>query len=375
VPEGDTIHRTAAALRASVLGKPVTVFYAPRLTGITPAVGAVIERVEARGKHLEIGFDDGVVLHTHMRMSGSWHLYRQGEQWRKPARQARVVIEVPGWQAVCFNAPVVETYRNVELTPHPALGGLGPDLCRADADIGEGVRRMGRLCEAETTVAEALLDQRVVAGVGNVYKSEVLWACELHPFTPVGALDEGQRRVLLQTAARLLRANLDRPTRVTVPGSPDGVAVYGRFGKPCLRCGTPIEVRKHGEQARVTYWCPGCQYFLPLPEPEEGTAPPPDERRRPRGWFGRRRSGAAGPPVDDAGTALPEGSEDDSDPMRVVTALDPLLDPLGETPVPGHPELPVDRHPAAREFLSRRPLVVEPSYLDPLLSRRPTPTH
>ncbi len=269
MPEGDTIHRTAAALRTAVLGKTLTAFEAPRLVGMRPSIGAVIERVESKGKHLEIGFDDGVVLHTHMRMSGSWHLYRAGEQWRKSARQARVIIEVPGWQAVCFSAPVVRTYRAKEFLPNPRLANLGPDLCQPDPDLEECLVRIDRLVEPETTVAEVLLDQRIASGVGNVYKSEVLWLCELHPFTPIGALLPEQRLALLAEAGRLLRSNLDRPKRVTVPGVPGGVAVYGRHAKPCPRCGTPIEVAKHGEQARVTYWCPGCQLFLPLAAPEE----------------------------------------------------------------------------------------------------------
>jgi endonuclease-8 len=269
MPEGDTIHRTAAALRTAVLGKSLTAFEAPRLVGMRPSIGAVIERVESKGKHLEIGFDDGVVLHTHMRMSGSWHLYRAGEQWRKSARQARVIIEVPGWQAVCFSAPVVRTYRAKEFLPNPRLANLGPDLCLPDPDLKECLARIDRLVEPETTVAEVLLDQRIASGVGNVYKSEVLWLCELHPFTRIGALLPEQRLGLLAEAGRLLRSNLDRPNRVTVPGVPGGVAVYGRHAKPCPRCGTPIEVAKHGEQARVTYWCPGCQLFLPLAPPED----------------------------------------------------------------------------------------------------------
>ena len=140
----------------------------------------MIERVESRGKHLEIGWDDGCVLHTHMRMSGSWHLYRAGEHWRKSSKQMRVVIEVPGWQAVCFSAPVVETYRAGEFSRHP-----GRRHARARPVHGRRrprrVRRAdGPYCDAEHHAsAEALLDQRVACGVGNVYKSEVLWACEL----------------------------------------------------------------------------------------------------------------------------------------------------------------------------------------------------
>jgi endonuclease-8 len=259
MPEGDTIHRAATALRMALLGRPVTGFDAPRLVGLEPAVGSVVERVEAIGKHLEIGFDDGVVLHTHMRMSGSWHLYREGEGWHRPPRQMRCVIEAPGWQAVCFNAPVVETYRAREMSRHPLHGSLGPDLCRADADLDAAVARMARCCDATTTVAAALLDQRIACGVGNVYKSETLWACEVHPDTRVAVLDDAQRRRLLEVASSLLRSNLQRVDRVTVPG---GLAVYGRNGQPCPRCATAIRVARHGEQARVTYWCPACQLLL-----------------------------------------------------------------------------------------------------------------
>lgn len=346
MPEGDTIHRTAAALRAALLGKPMTAFEAPRLTGLVPSIGAVIERVDSKGKHLEIGWDDGVVLHTHMRMTGSWHLYRPGEKWRKGHAAMRVVIEVQGFQAVCFSAPVVETYRARTFTRHPGRGGLGPDLCLPDADLDRCVERMGRFCERETTVADALLDQRVACGVGNVYKSEILWACELHPFTPMGALDDGQRRRLVEKAAELLQANLDGPSRITVPGTPDGLAVYGRFGKPCLRCGLPIEVRKHGEQARVTYWCPGCQVLLGLDADEP--APPPDKGRR---LFGRRR-----PPV---APGPPDGPEE---PVSFV-----------EVPLDASPEPVVvrglDPHPAAQRFLATRVNRLEPDFVDPLLAK------
>jgi endonuclease VIII len=334
VPEGDTIHRTAAALRSALIGKATTAFQAPRLEGIMPAPGSVIERVESRGKHLEIGWDDGCVLHTHMRMSGSWHLYRPGEHWRKSSKQMRVVIEVPGWQAVCFSAPVVETYRAGALTRHPVAGSLGPDLCKEDADLAECVARMARYCDRELTVAEALLDQRVACGVGNVYKSEVLWAGELDPFTPVGALDNEQRRKIIEIAATMLRANLDTPMRVTSSGSPEGLAVYGRFGKPCLRCSTPIEVRKHGEQARVTYWCPTCQLYLPLPEPD------PDEFDGETEQRGRRFPWRRRPRHDD----VPPGLTGDQADARTNRTADP--------------------EPAARAYLA----ALRPPYVDPLLA-------
>jgi endonuclease VIII len=375
VPEGDTIHRTAAALRAALLGKPTAAFEAPRLTGLQPSIGAVIERVESKGKHLEIGWDDGVVLHTHLRMSGSWHLYRPGERWRKSHNAMRVVIEVPGFQAVCFSAPVVETYRARSFSHHPGLGTLGPDLVREDADLDECVTRMGRYCERDKTVADALLDQRVACGVGNVYKSEILWACELHPFTPMGALDDEQRRRLVEVAGQLLRANLDGPGRITVPGTPDGLAVYGRFGKPCLRCGQPIEVRKHGEQARVTYWCPGCQLLLSLPEPDPTDADAADDRAG-RRWFGRRRRDAERPDEPDEPHSTMRVFDVELDDVAGVEGVVVLHsasapdDELAALAVGVSPSVAkADRHPAAQRFMASRPNRVEPAFLDPLLAR------
>ena len=259
MPEGDTIHRTAARLRPALIGRRLEKFEAPRLVGLRPKIGSVIEAVEATGKHLEITFDDGLVLHTHMRMSGSWHLYRLGENWRKRLQSARVVIQVEGWLAVCFNAPLVEVFRVEDRRRHPGLGSLGPDLCRADADLRSCVERMARFCDGHEEIGDVLLDQRLCCGVGNVYKSEVLWACRLDPRTQLRALAPRACLVLVETAADLLQANLGGGERATVTG---GLAAYGRAGKPCLRCHSPIEVMRQGTNARVTYWCPGCQLHV-----------------------------------------------------------------------------------------------------------------
>jgi endonuclease-8 len=263
VPEGDTIHRTAAALRTALAGAPLVAFRAPRLVGPAPAPGRVVESVTSHGKHLEVVFDDGIVLHTHMRMTGSWHLYRAGERWRKPLHQMRVHVEVLHWSAVCFNAPVVETYRSSDRLRRPGAGGLGPDLCRDDADLAECVQRLLALPDADTPLADVLLDQRVCCGVGNVYKCEVLWACGLHPLERVGDLSADDAAALVHTAARLLRANLQHADRVTVAGVPGGLAVYGRHGRRCHRCGTAIRVQRLGRPPRVTYWCEGCQPARP----------------------------------------------------------------------------------------------------------------
>jgi endonuclease-8 len=384
MPEGDTIHRTAAALRAAVLGQPMTAFEAPRLVGPRPSVGSVIERVESKGKHLEVGWDDGIVLHTHMRMSGSWHLYHEGERWRKPQKAMRVIIEVPGWQAVCFSAPVVETYRAKDYRRHPGVGGLGPDLCKADADLAECVRRMGLCADAETTMDEVLLDQRVACGVGNVYKSEVLWAVGVHPFTPLGAVPIEVRAQLIETAARLLRANLRTSRRITTARG--GLAVYGRFGKPCSRCATPIEVRRHGEQARVTYWCPGCQVMLtPAGEAadyDDAAAVAADDES-PLGEVGEYDDTPVpsvlidwqdGWLVDDEPgverNTAPYEQRDDQwsddrwavEEPRLAAGPEPREEPRNE-PV-------LDPHVAADRLISYRPRGPEPPFVDPLLARR-----
>lgn len=259
MPEGDTIHRSAAAIRTALVGKPTVRFDAPRLIGPRPAVGRVVEWVESHGKHLEIGWDDGLILHTHMRMTGSWHLYRAGEHWRKSVHQMRVEIVVADWVAVCFNAPVVETFREFDRNRHPGLGRLGPDLCKADADLTEAADRLLGYVDPSERVGEVLLDQHVACGVGNVYRSEVLWACGMYPFAAVSTLDREDCTTLIATAAQQLRANLHRSARITAPNVVGGLAVYGRNGQRCARCGDTIQVVRTGEHARLLYWCPGCQ--------------------------------------------------------------------------------------------------------------------
>ncbi len=277
MPEGDTIHRTASALRTALVGKPITGFDAPRLVGPHPTDGRIIELVESHGKHLEIVFDDGLILHTHMRMSGSWHLYRAEEKWQKSVHQMRVQIEAGEWVAVCFNAPVVETYRQFDRSRHPGLGSLGPDLCKADADLDECINRMYHAADQSEPVAELLLDQHVACGVGNVYRCEVLWACGMHPFAPVGTLDGDDCAQLIHTAARMLRDNLQHAGRITTAATKGGLAVYGRNGQRCIRCGDTVEVVRMGRNARLLYWCPGCQLQR---APVEPTPPAADDSSR-----------------------------------------------------------------------------------------------
>jgi endonuclease VIII len=270
MPEGDTIYRTAQRLRAGLEGAEVSGFRTTveqiRRLGTSRLVGQHVAAVEPRGKHLLVWFaPSDLALHTHMRMSGSWHLYRQAERWRRPQRQARVVLDVPGWTAVCFNAPVCALLTRRQVERHPALAALGPDALADVPDLDEAERRLARL--PDVAIAEALLDQRVLAGVGNVYKCEVLFLHGVDPWAPVAAVPDAERRRLLETAERLLKANVStgavrrtttRDPRLAPMGG-DRLYVYGRARRPCRRCATPIRVARQGEQARLTYWCPRCQ--------------------------------------------------------------------------------------------------------------------
>ena len=260
MPEGDTLFKTAARLRLALEGHRLVRFEAPRMLGDRPPVGATITGVVSQGKNLLMHFDSGLVLRTHLRMTGSWHLYRDGERWRKAPHLARAIVGADsGWVAVCFQAPIVETFHEAGIQPD-ALVGLGPDLCLAESladDVLDSIlERVARFSTADTILGEALLDQRIAAGIGNVYKSEACFVARLAPATPVTLIDERARRLVWSTAGRQLQANLGRGERRTHPA---GLAVYRRRGRPCYRCGTPIQVAKQGEQARLSYWCPSCQ--------------------------------------------------------------------------------------------------------------------
>lgn len=269
MPEGDTLFRTAAGLRPYLVGRTVT---AARASGPGPVpqvhrvIGQEISAVESLGKNLLIRFDNGLELRTHLRMTGSWHRYRPGERWRRPPARARLVLEVPGAVAVCFDAPVVELLEQRAESFHRPLGGLGPDLLAPAFDPDEVLRRLRDPSRTNRAVAEALVDQRVMAGLGNVYKSEVAWIEHMSPFAPLSEIDDDTLRRLVDTARRLLVANATSrggPERVTTTGdrgAPGPLYVYGRTGRPCRRCRTPIASTRQGaDLPRSTYWCPTCQ--------------------------------------------------------------------------------------------------------------------
>ena len=251
MPEGDTLFNTALTLRPALLGESLTAVNI-RARGIYRLrVGDTVRSVEAVGKFLEIVVERGLALRTHLHMTGVWHLYEQGERWRRPRHLARAVLETEAHVAVCFAAPTVE----VGPAADDRLAHLGPDLCHADVDLDAVLERVAS-SDPSTEIAEVLLDQRLAAGIGNVYKNEVLWACEVSPFRPLADVDEPKRRRLYETAAEQLQANLGRWKRQT---HPKGLAVYNRAGQGCYRCFGRIRTIEHGDIGRRTWWCADCQ--------------------------------------------------------------------------------------------------------------------
>ncbi len=219
----------------------------------TRLVGQRVDAVEAQGKHLLVRLDSGEVLHSHMKMTGSWHVYRSGERWRRPESEARLVLTCGDRMAVCFNAPVVELLQPRAEAVHPGLAGLGPDLLVDPFDLDE-VRRRARTRPRDLAIGELLLDQRVVAGIGNIWRCESLFVEGRNPWQPQSELSDDELDRLVLTASRLMRAQLG-------PWRPENSRrwVYGRGGRPCRRCGSRIQTRRSGDGARVVYWCPRCQ--------------------------------------------------------------------------------------------------------------------
>jgi endonuclease-8 len=271
VPEGEAIHRTAAALRTALVGRAVLSFEAPHVNGPVPAPGRVIELVESRGKQLDVIWDDGLILHTNLFLGGAWHLYRTGERWRKPMSQLRVGISVDSFSAVCFGARTVETYREFDTHRHPGFGRTGPDLCAPSPDLDKSIEALCHYNDLDAPIAEALLDQQVACGVGNVFRSEILWDCQHYPFAPVSMLGRTDMERVISSAVKVLHARV-HPTAPIISDELPSLAVYGRNGQRCMRCGDTIEVKRIGEHSRLLYWCPGCQVRRgprPAPAAEE----------------------------------------------------------------------------------------------------------
>jgi|GEM_PF-70402 len=333
MPEGDTIYRAARALQRALGGRVVTGFatQVAKLASVddnSPVVGRTVERVEARGKWCLIFFSGDLILVSHMLMSGSWHIYRTqdkngrtGEKWRLPKRMMRVVVrvsspqglkpltssagthggtEVPplqsqggdvGYEAVLFNAQVAEFHTARSLARSAQVPKLGPDVLSAEFSLEAGVRALQERAAShpDDEVGVVLLNQRVMAGLGNVYKSEVAFAAGVNPFRRMRTITLREMERMVEVAQRYMRANVaDGGTRgesgegiVTYTGPrrttramdrSDRTWVYGRQGQECRRCGAAIEMRKQGAAVRSTYWCPQCQPWVAA-EGQSGEAP------------------------------------------------------------------------------------------------------
>lgn len=259
MPEGDTIFRAATRLKAVLDGQIVERAESRWLGEAAETLaGRQIVAVEARGKHLLITFDNDRVLHSHMGMTGSWHIYLPGEAWLKPAHRAAIVLECPQVCVVCFTPKLVELLTVTALRRHDYLNRLGPDLLAGPPRDAEVVARF-RQCN-NLPIGQVIMNQTVVSGIGNVYKSEVLFLMRLNPLTLVSDMSDERILALTTKGRELMEKNLSgrpRTTRFALDGK--RFWAYGRSGQPCYECGNPIELIRQGDAGRTTYFCPRCQ--------------------------------------------------------------------------------------------------------------------
>lgn len=276
MPEGDTIYRTAVRLRKSMEGCLIEdAGFHPRYSSPVQLIGQRVDCIEARGKHLLMFTDQDRVIHSHLGMTGSWHLYASHEAWRKPETYAHLWLKMANGDeaarektdcgnstdlrvVVCFTPKILEVLTRTELKRHPWINRLGPDLLANAPDI-ERIRQRFRT-HNQTPIGEAIMNQSIMCGVGNVYKSEALFVCRIDPFAKVTTLDDDQLRELSQTSRKLMLRNLaGYPRRTRSSLNNERVWVYGRSGKPCLNCGDRIQMTRQGDLGRSTYFCPTCQ--------------------------------------------------------------------------------------------------------------------
>ena len=280
MPEGDTIHKLAAAIRPRLQGKTVCSAWvrteprgtfkrgAPSIQGAPDLelddvrlVDHSVDKVFALGKHLFFEFSHGVLVRSHLGMYGDWHRYHPEEPWKKPQWQASLALWTEQDVLVCFNAKEVEVLKPATVRHANFRNRLGPDLLAPAVDIARAVQRARELLHADAPLADVLLDQRIACGIGNVYKSEVLFLEHQHPLRMLGQTGDAALGGLYVRARQLLRDNLGGGPRTTRAASNGrgGLWVYGRRGRTCFHCAAEIQGERLGHDLRATYWCPACQ--------------------------------------------------------------------------------------------------------------------
>lgn len=259
MPEGDTLYRVAERLRPVLHERAIVAAQGSwRLPDVGSLVGRRIDAVEARGKHLLIALDDGRSIHSHLGMTGSWHVYLPGAPWSKPARHAGLALATTEHVAVNFSPKLLEVVTGAQLRRNDHLSRLGPDLMTEGFDPAAGLLRFRK--RGTLPIGEAVMDQTLVSGIGNIYKSETLFLCQLDPWTRVVEISDESLLQMLNTAHRLMRMNRGGDLRSTRRmGDAHKMWVYGRRGDPCLKCGDTVLMRRQGTLGRSTYWCPTCQ--------------------------------------------------------------------------------------------------------------------
>ncbi len=257
MPEGDTIHRAASEVAAVLEGRVPDEVLTPHPRHLMDGwpqrlTGRRVHSVDARGKHLFMRFDGGLTLHSHLRMTGLWGVYRRGQRWRRTPRRAWLVLRSGDAEVVEFDGPVLELMSDARARSDVRFAALGPDVLGESFDLRAFLARL-RATEPERPIGDALLDQQIVAGIGNLWKAELCFATGIDPWRAVAALGDGEAITLIELGRELMRRAVSgghgaRPR-----------AVYHRAGRPCQRCGTIIRSRGQGGNNRTTFWCPGCQ--------------------------------------------------------------------------------------------------------------------
>jgi endonuclease-8 len=274
MPEGDTIYRAARTLNLVLAGQTVTSFESalPRLSRVEVdqgVVGRTVEKVAARGKWLLMYFSGDFILLSHMLMSGSWHIYRPSETWQRRRYDMRIVIGTPKILAVAFNVSIAEFHTADSLSRREGFKSVGPSTLAENFDESEAIARLRARPDLEIGVS--LLTQSLLSGIGNIFKSEICFACGINPFRTVSDLSDDELQCVVSTARKFMLANVtessgDKITTYVPMRRTTGRAnvserlwVYKRTGEPCRRCGNAIASRKQGFDARTSFWCPRCQ--------------------------------------------------------------------------------------------------------------------